>query len=229
MTGLRTRWHALCREMGDAPTAALYVLHRLLGRLSGGRARIVPYALYAQPIGHPALRAVKPDPATVVRIVSGADAPLPPGPRPEAVVRQRLRDGNECHVCEVSGQFAGTIWLAHGQHDEDEVRCHYRLPPHSVWDHDVYVVPKYRLGRTVARLWSAVDQDLAHRGVAWTFSRISRFNRGSIGTHERLGARRVGTALFVCWGAWELSWVPGRRGPRLSRQARPLIQLQAPT
>ena len=225
---MRARWQALCQEMGGAPIAALYVAHRLLGRLTGGRARIVPYVLYAQAVGPPALQAVKADPNTAVRVESGPAARIPPGPRTDDVIQRRLQSGHECHVCEVAGQFAGTIWLSRGVHDEDEVRCRYRLPPHSVWDHDVYVVPRYRLGRTVARLWAAVDQDLARRGVAWTFSRISRFNRASIGTHERLGARRVGTALFLCWGRWELSWIPGRRGPRLSARARPEIQLHAP-
>ena len=59
---MRARWQALCQEMGDAHTAALYVAHRLLGRLTEGRVRIVPYALYAQAVGHPALQAVKADP-----------------------------------------------------------------------------------------------------------------------------------------------------------------------
>jgi hypothetical protein len=225
---MNTRWKALVQEMGDWRTALLYVAHRLLMRASAGRARIVPYALYAQPIGHPSLSEVKPDPATVVRRECGPHAQVPLGPRTESVVAQRLQAGSECHVCEVKGEFAGCIWLSSQSHDEDEVRCRYLLPPSTVWDFDVYVAPRYRLGRTVARLWAAVDQDLQRRGVAWTFSRISRFNRSSIGTHERLGARRVGTALFVCLGAWEMSWVPERRLPRFSRSARPSIALRAP-
>jgi len=225
---MRARWLALCREFGGWPTALLYCLHRGLQALSGGRVRIVPYVFFAQPVDNPLLASIKPDPATVVRVVVGPDATVPPGPRPLAALRQRLQAGNECHVCEVKGEFAGTIWLGLGPHDEDEVRCRYLLPPRSVWDYDVYVAPRYRLGRTLARLWAAVDDNLAARDIAWTFSRISRFNPGSVGVHERLGARRVGTAWFLCFGAWELSSVPGRWGPRLSRQARPVITLRAP-
>jgi hypothetical protein len=143
------------------------------------------------------------------------------------VLRQRLRDGHECHVCEVKGQFAGCIWLGLGAHDEDEVRCTYLLPAHSVWDYDVFVEPRFRLGRTVGRLWAAVDRDLAQRGFLQTCSRISRFNRGSIGMHERLGARPVGEALFVTCGRWQLSWVPGQNGPSLSRHARPVVDLRS--
>lgn len=222
------KWRALVAEMGSRRMAALYLAHSLLGRLSGGRARIVPYGLYAQPVGQAALAALKPDAGTAIRRLQGADARLPAAtPRPETVVAQRFAEGSECHWCEVKGGFAGFIWLSTGQHDEDEVRCRYLLPADGAWDFDVYVEPRLRLGRTLARLWGAVDADLAARGMRWSFSRISLFNRSSIRTHERLGAVCVGQALFICCGAWELSRVAGRW--RLSRSARPQLRLLSPS
>lgn len=203
MLGSRLRAHI--KEFGPA-VFLLYATHRLLSGLSGGRLRIVPYALVAQPIGAHALAAVRDDPSTVVQRVGPAAAPVEQMPRPAAVIAARFAAGYECHVAHVKGRFAGTIWIARDHYDEDEVRCVYRLadPQTCVWDFDVYVAPAYRLGRTMARLWKAVDAGLAAEGMRWTFSRISLFNPGSLASHARLGTVRAGTAVFVCAGGAQL-------------------------
>jgi hypothetical protein len=210
----------------------LFVLHRMLERLTGGWARIVPYALYAQPIGRGKFSDVREDPVTVVSTV-GMDSPLIElFPRPRAVIRQRYAGGAECHVALVKGEFAGYIWIRNGYYDEDEVRCKYLLaePETTVWDFDVYVAQRYRFGRTLARLWKAVDRQLAARGVTWSFSRISLFNRGSIGAHERLDAVRLGHALFIVLGPVQCAWLPSAPFVHLSlnERSRPEIQLRAP-
>jgi hypothetical protein len=213
----------LCEEFGDSSTARLYSLHRLLQRATAGRARFVAYALYAQPVPCPALQAIRPAAGNVVRLAGPDDVLRPRFPRPAAVLTARWAAGSRCHVCEVDGDFAGFIWLSEYVHEEDEVGCRYRLPANGVWDFDVYLEPRYRLGRTLSRLWAAVDADLAARGVRWSFSRISRFNRASIATHERLGARCLGRASFLCLGRWQLAWLPGRRWPRMGRHAGEIV------
>ena len=107
----------------------------------------------------------------------------------------------------MKGSFGGYIWISRGQHAEDEVRCRYILasPERSAWDFDVYVEPRLRLGRTLARLWWHVDQALAGEGVRWCFSRISLFNSGSLAAHQRLGAVRLGTAVFLVLGPAQLA------------------------
>lgn len=190
----------------------LYALHRALQSFSGGRAAIVPYVLVAQPIGNPALADVKPDPSTVVRRISADDPVVADFPRPAAVVAKRFAEGSECHVAWVKGQFAGHIWIARGRYAEDEVRCIYEIgePATAVWDYDVYIEPRLRLGRTMARLWKAVDDDLAARGARWSFSRINRFNAASMRSHLRLGAVELGRVVFVVLGPLELR-LPGRK------------------
>lgn len=218
--GLGARWQALTAEFGGRGIAALYVAHRLLDKLSGGRAGIVPYRLVAQPIGNPALAGVRADPGTVVRRIRPDDAVVAELPRPRAVIEQRFASGCECHVAWVKGRFAGCIWIARGHYLEDEVRCVFRIadPARGVWDFDVYVEPSLRLGRTMSRLWKAVDDTLAAEGVAWSFSRINRFNPASIRSHERLGAVAVGDLLVLrlagvqlslrrkAAGGWHLGW-----------------------
>lgn len=193
---------ALIRERG-APLALLYLVHRVLDRLSQGRARIVPYRLVAQPIGQAI--AVRDDPHSVVRRIAPGDPLAAAFPRPAAVNAARWAAGATCHALTIKGAFAGTIWTQSDAYDEDEVRCRYVLaePGRSVWDFDVYVEPRHRLGRAMARLWKAVDDDLAARGVRWSFSRISMFNPESMNSHARLGARPVGWVVFFCMGPWQ--------------------------
>ena len=197
------RWRALVVELGGTGLAALYVLHRVLQKSSGGRAAIVPYLLVAQPVDNPTLANVKADAGTVVQRVGPGHPLLAAFPRPAAVIAQRFADGAECYVATVKGNFAGHIWIARGRYVEDEVRCTYEIadPATGVWDYDVYVEPRFRHGRTIGRLWKAVDETLAAEGVKWTFSRINRFNAASVRSHQRLDAVTVGRVVFVVWGA----------------------------
>ncbi len=219
--GWRGAWTTL-REMaadGGRGTAALYILHRFLQGLHIGR--VVPYMLVAQPIGagNGAYAALRPDPGTAVAPLQPGDALAGELPRPGPVNQARWRAGAVCHACTVKGRLAGTIWIQRNHYDEDEVRCRYRLasPADSVWDFDVYLAPPFRLGRTMARMWQAVDAELAGQGVRWSFSRISRFNGASLRSHARLGAVGVGNVLFIVLGPLQLAWLPGRLWPRLDR------------
>jgi predicted ATP-grasp superfamily ATP-dependent carboligase len=134
-------------------------------------------------------------------------------PRPRDVLAARLRAGAECLVARVHGAFAGMHWIARGQYVEDEVRCQYRLadPVRMVWDFDVHVEPALRSSRVFARLWQAVDTQLAAQGVQWTCSRISVLNAASLAAHARLGASVVGRVAFLVAGRWQLcvrAWPP---------------------
>lgn len=222
-----TYWRQLKTELGGTRAALLYAANRLISRLSFGRLYVAPYGLYAQPVPSPALGRMKPDAATVVRRYGPQDA-LPEGlPRPAAEMAERQASGAECHVCWVQGELAGFIWLRAGWHEEHLAGCRYLIPDDAVWDFDVYVTPRFRLGKTFARMRAAVDADLEQRGVRWSMSNISRFNRTSIGTHVRLGAQLVGQVTFLRLGRWQLAWLPGKWLPQLGRHAGDL-RLHAP-
>lgn len=225
------RWAALVAEHGSARVALLYLVHRVLQRLSGGRAAIVPYLLVAQPVGNPALAEVRADPGTVVQRIDPAHALLGAFPRPPAVIAQRFADGAECYAATVKGSFAGHIWIARGRYVEDEVRCVYEIadPATVVWDYDVYVEPRLRLGRTMGRLWREVDNALSAEGVQWTCSRINRFNVASVKSHQRLGAVTLQQVVFLVLGPLQLSW-NSSGGVRMSlgRAQVPVLRLTAP-
>lgn len=231
MSGRAGRWAALVSEHGSARMALLYALHRVLQKLSGGRVAIVPYVLVAQPVGNPALAAVRADPATVVQRVGPGHALLAAFPRSPAVIAQRFADGAECHAATVKGSFAGHIWIARGRYVEDEVRCIYEIaePATVVWDYDVYVEPRLRLGRTMGRLWREVDNALSAKGVRWSCSRINRFNVASVKSHQRLGAVTLRQVVFLVLGPLQLSW-DSSGGVRMSlgRTQVPVLRLTAP-
>ena len=199
-------WQVLRAELG-LPMACLYAAHVLLERVSGSRARIVPYAFVAQPIGSDALARVRDDPQTVVHIAAPVSALATHSRLSPDVIRQRFESGATCYVASVKGRFAGFIWTCRHSYQEDEVRCHYRLADiqHTIWDFDVYVVPDYRFGRTMARMWKAVDQELRREHIRWSISRISLFNAGSLNSHIRLGARRLGTGVFFVCGPLQVA------------------------
>lgn len=221
---------ALVAERGPA-LSALFVLHRVLQTLSGGHVRLVPYALVAQPLGAE-LNPVRADPSTVIRRVAAEDPVVSEFPRPVAINQRRWQSGAQCHVVTVKGQFAGTLWIQSYAYEEDEVRALFVLdePAQSVWDFDVFVVPRYRLGRTMARLWKSVDAELCSQGKRWSFSRISLLNPESMKSHARLGAVIVQRAWFLVVGPLQISvWSEfpyvhfGWKTPQ-----RPVIHLRPP-
>jgi hypothetical protein len=229
---LARRWQSLRTEHGSANVAVLYLLHRVLQLLSRGRAAVVPYLLVAQPVGNAVLAEVKSDPGTVVRRIGPDDPVTAEFPRPREVVAARFAAGAECHVAFVKERFAGFIWIMRTRYVEDEVRCTYEIanPAAGVWDFDVYVEPRLRLGRTMARLWKAVDETLTTEGVHWSFSRINRFNTASVRSHQRLGARSIGSAVFLVFGPLQLALGGGMRLPSVSLGpvVGPQLRVQAP-
>ena len=210
----------------------LYQASQFLVRASGGSVRLLRYRIVAQPIGNAALGALRADSQTVVR-PTAIDSPLVAAfPRPAQVIAQRYAGGAECFTAVVRGAFAGYIWFQREAYEEDEVRCRYVIadPQHGVWDFDVHIEPPYRLGRTLARLWHAVDTHLSAQGVQWSFSRISAFNAASIAAHARLGAVNCGSATFLCIGALQISLLSMRPFVHLSLSSgqRPSLRLLPP-
>jgi hypothetical protein len=68
------------------------------------------------------------------------------------------------------------------------------------------------------------------RGVRWSISQVNAFNVESMRAHQRLGARRIGWALFVLLGS--LQWTLTSRGRMTCRRVEqgpyPVIDVRAP-
>lgn len=184
-----------------------YLIGRAMQALSGGRCRLIRYYLVAQPIHTPFVPACRASSLEAVHQVVKGDSLVGMFPRPDAVLESRFERGHVCLAAESKGVFAGFLWYAQGHYDEDEVHCRFVLddPKMGVWDYDVHVEPRYRMGRTFARLWDAANERLAAAGVLWSFSRISAFNRQSLLSHQRLGIRKLESMTFFCFGPLQIA------------------------
>ncbi len=220
---MRSRVRATLHQLGWVCTS-LYALARLLATLSGGRCDLFLYRLVAQPVTGASLCGGR-GKAITVRQAAELDA-LPAGfPRRAEVLVQRYRDGAECLVATRAGELLGFLWLTRRAYHEDEVRALFTLTSEAlVWDFDLDIMPQHRIGLGFARLWDEANTVLRARGVRWSCSRISAFNRSSLGAHARLGTRHLGSAAFLCLGRWQ--WMLATCAPyfHLSRHAGAIPQ-----
>jgi hypothetical protein len=186
----------------------LWKASRAASLASRGAWRIHRYLFVAQPV--PAARLLAPGTsATTIRRVDAGDPLVAQFPRPPEVIAARYRMGALCFAIENQGRFVGFAWIKEAQYPEDEVRCLYRFEPGtaSVWDFDVYIEPRFRFGRTFARLWDYVNAWLREHGYRWSLSRISAFNPDSLAAHRRLGTRIIGTATFIRMGSLQIALI----------------------
>ena len=200
-----TKFRQLRTDMGTL-NALLYGMHRVLSSVSGGRAGIERFIFVAQPVPEQAHIPAAKATTSVVKTLLPGDVLLAQCMRPAEVIAARFAQGAKCLAIVKDDQLQAAIWLIHGHYDEDVVRARFVLPPSgtAAWDFDVYVAPKYRLGFTFLRLWDAANAYLREAGVAWSYSRITAFNLGSLASHSRLGASPFGNATFLTLGPVQL-------------------------
>ncbi|TFW14750.1 hypothetical protein E4L96_18885 [Massilia arenosa] len=179
-----------------------YLLAVLLARASRGRVVLYKYRLMAQPV-HPRPLGGGRGRSIDVRSAGPELAEAPHG-RPPSVIRHRFAQGAHCLAAWRGGAMAGFLWYCPGPWTEDEVRARYvPATPAAVWDFDVAVFGGHQLGFTFVRLWEEAYRRWHAHGVRWTMSRISAFNPGSRASHGRLGAIKLGSAVFLRCGRWQ--------------------------
>lgn len=234
MSRLLQRLKAPFDEFGWA-AGTLYLIDRAL-RSASSKLGLQVYEFMVQPInGQPLL------PASLARNLSfeeiGPDHPdLAQMPALEDIKRRRFEQGARCLGAYRKGELIGYLWYAAGRYEEDEVRCDYVLEDAaaSVFDFDLYVLPKHRLGIGFLGIWHGANEVLAARGVRYTFSRLTRFNTASRRAHAHLGWKRVGSGVFLCLGQVEVMAstlapylaVTFRRGQRVTLRLRPDVLMQ---
>lgn len=194
------------RSVGWSDTA-FFIVALLVQRASFGFVRLIKYYFVAQPVPQGAEVAAREGGSTQSYLSSHADAVIAQAPRPVHVIHDRFAQGARCVVAKRHDELAGFIWLCPQTYREDEVRCVYRWTPSqaAVWDFDVFIVPRFRMGRLFVRLWEKAHAQLRSDGVAWTLSRIDAFNSESLTAHSKLGAQTLGRGWFLVAGRIQLS------------------------
>lgn len=200
----RESWRRLTSPLRDFGAAAgsLYVIDRVLRRISP-RLGLQVYEFMAQPIGGPRLLPAGLSKNLSAREICAGDAEVGEMPALAHIKEQRFRQGARCLGVYRRGQLLGYSWYVRDRYQEDEVRCTYELADRetSIFDFDFYVLPEHRMGIAFLAVWQGMNDQLAPQGVRCTFSRMTRFNLASRRAHVRLGAKRVGSAVFLqAWG-----------------------------
>lgn len=193
------------RDLGIR-NGGLYLLGRAMQKLSRGSCRLIRYYVVAQPVPADYAPVCKPSDTDMVAVARSADPVTSFFPRPSHVIESRFARQHTCLVATSKGGFSGFLWYANVYYEEDEVHCRFVIdqPGEGVWDYDVYVEPRFRLGRTFARLWDAANMRLSEQGVKWSFSRISAFNSQSLQSHKRMGFHVLAGLNFFCLGPLQL-------------------------
>jgi GNAT superfamily N-acetyltransferase len=211
--------------------ALLYWADRLSDACSGGKFRVRRYLFVVQALqSSPGGRAG--GGTLAIRPLLAEDIGAIRFPVADQEIRRRLAQGSMCLLAEITGQFAGYIWLHVGAYPEDEVRCHFEPWPAErvCWDFDVYVEPRFRATRTFLRLWQAAAQHLQPRGFTHSASRISSSNAASLRAHLRSGAVICGSATFVTLGGKQVVIAP-RGTPKslyVSNDSVPQLRVSLP-
>lgn len=209
-------------ELG-VPSALAYLSDRVLSKLSGGIVHVRRYLFFVQPLGDLKVRV----PQNMRVIPLPQDFESLPLPVSRQVVRQRLKQGSRCFVLQIGEEFAGYAWFQDRAYNEDEVRCTFAPRPRAtvIWDYDIYIAPKFRATRAFAVLWQLAGAALRESGFTHTASRIAGYNSASIRSHVRLGAQRVGSAVFLTCGQWQVML---HRGVSVTREGVPSIHVSEP-
>jgi len=179
-----------------------YAMDRFLSLLPNNNFRIYKYLLVIQAVK--AKPILPPHRAKNIRIrpIFQHEAHQISFPRPNKVIDFRFQQNAHCLAAFVDDKLAGFIWLNFGNYSEDEVRCTFSPQPASKigWDYDVYIDPKHRNGLTFVKLWDSANQFMRENNILHTMSRISAFNSQSMASHKRMGAKKLGSTIFVCLG-----------------------------
>lgn len=228
----------MLRRVNEAVTAfglgdgILYLFHQVLRRASSGCGLHV-YELMAQPItSAPLLPDNLAKQLTFTEIPAG-HSDIANMPAREEIKTRRFEQGARCLGVYLKGQLTGYIWYCFGSYEEDEVRYTYQMaePEHTVFDFDLHVLPKYRMGIGFLAVMHAFNQHLASKGVDYSFSRLTRFNLASRKSHSHLGLVPIARTYCLQIGKLEImfagispfiavTWSPRQRvrlklGPRM--------------
>ena len=216
---------ALYEELGTGAFFA-FCIHKALSRV-GKKNAFQYYHFYSQPIGPSQAHNPKRTSAFTFTWHESFSPLMLQLPRPEHRLRDRFKQKTTCVLGAKGGQLVSCAWFAYEGYEEDEVWCRYEFPnsPDSVWDYDVFVAPDYRLGRAFHLTWQAAASRLYNAGYRRTLSRISAYNPNSLRSHERLGAQRCGSAMYLRLGRIQI--MASNKAPYLqitaNRKGRPVL------
>ena len=203
--GILQKLRSTSRELGVL-SGSIYVLSRALKKISP-ESGIFFYDWTVQPITENRILPEKRASRYTHRIIVGDDPLFKEMPVLPELIEHRIRQQVECLALFKDDALVGFIWFAFGSYVEDEVRINFLLEPQtqSVFDFNLYIFPKYRLGYAFAAIWDVANRYLYRHGVRYTYSRITHIKRNSLASHNRLGASIIGWSITIKITRFELT------------------------
>jgi len=195
------------RELGFL-SGSVYLLHQLMQRVSQSSG-IYFYDWVVQPVTANRLLPEKRAAKYTHKVIQGDHPLVKEMPVLPEIIEERVSQGAECVALFKGDALVGFIWFTFGSYAEDEVRIDFLLEPRdeSVFDFNLYIFPKYRLGYTFAAIWDVANHYLYDRGIRYSYSRITHIKRNSFSSHSKLGATRLGASLTLKLGGFEITFV----------------------
>lgn len=205
----------------------LYGIDRLFQRLSPNL-RLYAYHFMVQPITDKPILPSRLGKYLEMREIKRGDPELELMPARPEIREARFAQNALCLGAFRDGRFIGYMWFCYRAYEEDEVRCTYGVMPEheAVFDFDMYIFPEHRMGLAFASMWQGASQYLRAKGVKLSFSRLTQFNLPSRRAHDRLGWKRVGSALFLQAGSVEVMAATLRPYLHLSCSKKNRVQLR---
>jgi len=221
-----SKFKKLAKELGVVDSV-FYSIDRIIRKLTFNKCYLIRYLLVAQPVSKELMLSPKRGANIIIREIDSQDPVVSAFPVPKNVIEKRFHQNARCLVAEKNDEFVGYIWLAYEQYHEDEVRATFSLPADGkcVWDFDVYIEPKYRIGFAFMKLWDEAYTLLRKQGVTWTYSRISAFNPQSKKSHNSLGAKTLCYGNFLIFGNFQIALIGCKPYLNFSIKTTPTVQL----
>ena len=200
-----------------------YAIDRVMDRITGGRVRFKVVCFYFQPINPKEILAHTPSDTIRVGPITRDQASTEAFERRSEVLDERFGNGSVCIAALKGEELLGFMWLQFGPLHATELRLILDVAGRKdlAWDYDLFIRPKYRLGRAFLRLWAATNEELRKRGSAGTLSGILLENGASVRAHSRLGAKRIGWAALLSVCSAQLNISSLRPWISVSRRVRP--------
>jgi len=210
------------RQM-SLPGWMIYAIDRTFDAISGGRLRLTVADFYLQPLGPIARVPSVTDESIRVGPISREEADPAQMARRAEVLDDRFGSGSTCIAAMRGEEIQGFMWLHFSPLHDKDLRLVLAAADDTglAWDYDMFIQPKYRLGRTFSRLWEAAQLELIRKGRRGTLSWIRIENGASRRAHIRLGATRVGRAVMLAVSQWQITISSMRPWISVSRPGRP--------
>lgn len=186
-------------------TGFLYLLSLALRRFLPFLS-VEKYYVVAQPVALRAMLSERRGRNISVMLIESDHPLLAELPRSREEVARRFAGGAVCFLAVRDERIVGHLWVTRSPYREAVDRSEFDPRPsqNMAWDFDLSIMPDDRLGLAFARLWDECNRYLRERGIAWTCSRVSAFNRASLRSHARMGMRVMHTLTYFRAGSLEL-------------------------